>query len=263
VNTTQFRPRSATELVDATIQLYRARLPAFLTLGAALYVPLVIVQWLLPESGAGAVVSGLLFGTLSLLWGAACYAVIIVFVSDLYTTGQADVALAIERARPRMVAAVGASVLAIIGAGVGFLLLIVPGFLLILAWFAIPAAALLEQPLDAITALKRSAVLSRNLKGHIGICFTILGLITGAIGLLATLLGGGVALLLHGSPEGTLRVVQLVTSIVRICLGTLTPIMATLLYYDARIRNEGYDIELMAQRVGGAAAPPPASAPAY
>jgi hypothetical protein len=42
------------------------------------------------------------------------------------------------------------------------------------------------------------------------------------------------------------------------CLAALAPIMSTLLYYDARIRNEGYDIELMARSVGGAAAPAPA-----
>jgi hypothetical protein len=254
VNTPNFRPRSATELVDATVRLYRGNFAAFLTLSAALYVPLQVIAWILPATFSTGIAS-LVTLPLTLAWGAAWYTIIIAFVGELYTTGTADIASAIKRGLVRMTPALGASALCLLGVFLGFIALIIPGFILLLMWFAIPATVLFED-LDPIAALQRSAALSRNVKGHIATCFFILGLLTGAIGLLAALIGGGLALLLNvGSTENKLELVQVISTLCNIFLGALTPIMATLLYFDARIRNEGYDIELMARRVGGTAAP--------
>ena len=44
---------------------------------------------------------------------------------------------------------------------------------------------------------------------------------------------------------------QVVNAAFRIFLYPLIPIVQTLLYYDARIRKEGYDLELMAEGLGG------------
>jgi hypothetical protein len=253
-------------MVDATVQLYRNNFATFLMLGAVLHVPIITVQWTLlgalqPVMARGGtvapIVTTVVLVACLIMWGTACYTVIITVVSDLYTTGTADIPSAIRRAVPRVGAAIGASFLASLRVLFGFLLFIVPGILLALGWFAIPTVTILE-PLGPTAALARSSALSRGLKGHIASCFTILGLLTFAINILASLIGGGVALLLHGQVRTGLLIVQIVSAIASICLATLPPIMSTLLYYDARIRNEGYDIELMARSVGGAAAPAPA-----
>ena len=251
-----YRARSATELVDGTIRLYRSNFATYLTLGAVMYVPILVAKWTLFGASRPSTAKSLFVLLLMVTWGAVCYAVIICVTSDLYTTGAADIPAAIQRARPRFRDAIASSVVAITGVVLGFLLLVIPGILLALSWFAIPAVAVLEDPFNITDALARSAALSRGNKGHIAITFTILGLLTAAINLLAALTGTLLAEVLRTRSIAVgLGLLQLTTGISTICLGTLTPIMATLLYYDARIRNEGYDIELMARTVGGVAAP--------
>jgi hypothetical protein len=249
-------------MVDATVQLYRRNFTMFVMLGAILFVPITAMQWTLlgrmgPAPSSSAVF--LMWVPICLWWMTGC-ALISTAASDLYTTGRADLSTAITRTLPRLVPAIGASVLAVVGVIFGFLLFVIPGMVLVLSWFAIPAAAVLE-PLGPTASLRRSAALSRGLKGHIALCFTILGLLTGGISLLAQAIGYGVGMLFHGHASILSIEVRIAGAIGTIVFGALPPIMATLLYYDARIRNEGYDIELLARSVGGAAAAAPA--PAY
>jgi hypothetical protein len=252
---TSYRPRSATELVDGAIQLYRTNFAIFLMLGAVLSVPTLIVQWTVlgaANPSAPAVLFALAF---FLIWWTVGYSLIVTVASDLYTTGTADVSSAIPRTVARLGPAIGATTLGIVGVCIGLVLLVIPGIYLTLSWFAIPAVAVLE-PLGPTTALARSTALSRDIRGHIGVCLTIMGLLTGAIKLLAWFVGTLLAALVHqSSPTEALLVGQFGAEIGNIFLGALAPIMATLLYYDTRIRKEGYDIELMARSVGGTAAP--------
>lgn len=246
----------------------------FLTLGALLYVPIIALQWTLGDrtsptavnatgvsisTGIGATSSSLAGLCFIVVWGVGCYSVIIAVVSDLYTTGDADIVRAFQRIVPRLPSAIGASILAVLAIVVGFILLIIPGVILGLGFFAIPAVAVLE-PLGATQALSRSAALSRGLKGHIGTSLFLVGLIVGVMELFAALLGTGLAFLIHGgySVSSVSFFVTVAQALAKICFGAVAPTMATLLYYDARIRNEGYDIELMARTVDTATAQAPA-----
>jgi hypothetical protein len=248
--------------MDAAVRLYRNNFATFLTLGAVMYVPILTLQWtVLGGRHVTPMVRAIVLVACLILWGAACYTVIVTVVSDLYTTGTVDIASAVRRGAPRIGPAISASILAGLGVSIGCLFFVIPGILLFVGWFAIPTVAILE-PVGSTAALSRSAMLSRGIKGNIAICFLILGLLTAAMNILASLIGGGLAFLVHGQMRTGLMMVQILTSITSMCLAALAPIMSTLLYYDARIRNEGYDIELMARSVGGAAAAP-APAPAY
>jgi hypothetical protein len=261
VRGTSYRARSASEMVDGAIQLWRTNFSMFLLLGGLLYVPIVAFQLFArgdtdaptaPSAASVGVV--LMLALLFVIWLVACYAVIMTVTSDLYLSGTADIGDAIRRTRPRLGAAIATSILAFLGVAVGFLLFIVPGVLIGLSLFACQPVSVLES-VGPRAALSRSATLSRGIKGHIAASLTLLGLLTGVI----TILGQVLAVVFLAS-EGTVgRVVaQVVTAAVSICLGALPPIMTTLLYYDARIRNEGFDIELMARSVGGTPAPAPA-----
>jgi hypothetical protein len=46
-----------------------------------------------------------------------------------------------------------------------------------------------------------------------------------------------------------------------ILTGALLPISLVLVYFDARVRDEGYDLELRAQAAGAAPPPPATSLP--
>jgi uncharacterized membrane protein YraQ (UPF0718 family) len=73
----------------------------------------------------------------------------------------------------------------------------------------------------------------------------LVGLITGIIsGLLVSLLalaGAGLDV------NGQLIVQQAASAVVGVFVGPVTYIAVTLLYYDVRIRKEGFDIEMLAQ----------------
>jgi hypothetical protein len=262
-----YRARSATELVDGAIQLFRANYAALLTLGAVYYVPILVVQWTLigtlgPMSTAsqvGAVYErlGVVYPAL-IIWTAAWYTVIFTFVSDVYLGRPGDIGSAMTRGLTRFLPTMMATILKSLGVVVAFIFFAIPGILLMLYWFAALPAAVLE-PVGPLAALGRSGTLSRGVKWHVLKTYLLAICLFLAAYVLVLLIGWIISVFLHAvSLPAATRVLTIVISIGMMFVYPLWPIIQTLLYYDARIRNEGYDIELMAQRVGGAPTPAPA-----
>jgi hypothetical protein len=291
---TPFRARSATELVDGAVQLLRGNYATLVTLGAVYYVPILVLQWTwigtmrpLAPSQVGAMFArlGITWSPI-IVWTAAWYALIYTVVSDLYLGRPADIRSALRRGLTRVWPTIASSILKAIGvftillvffmAGV-FLgstlvfsnpvvfagrpgvfvattcLFFIPGLILGLYWFAAPAAAVLE-PIGAVSALRRSGMLSRGHKWHVFKTYFIVACLFVAAFMLAGLIGVGISLLVQAvSGTAAETVADLAVSVGLVCVYPLWPITQTLLYYDARIRNEGYDIELLAERVGSAA----------
>jgi hypothetical protein len=246
--------------------LFRANYLVLLTLGAVYYVPVLVVQWTMigtvgpvtTTTQIGAMYSrfGMVWPII-ILWTAAWYSVIYTVVSDLYLGRPADIGSAISRGVPRILPTMGAAILKSIGVFIAFLFFFIPGVYVALYWFAGPTAAVLEN-VGPIEALQRSGKLSRDVKWHVFKTYFIVACLFIAAYVLVAIIGWIVSRLVQFvSVQATLTVMQFVISIGLMFIYPLWPIMQTLLYYDARIRNEGYDIELMAQRVGGAV---PASA---
>jgi hypothetical protein len=109
--------------------------------------------------------------------------------------------------------------------------------------FAMPMIVMIEH-LGASDAADRSRELAR---GHV---LRILGLLTvGFLMLLVYVMVGGGLLGLLGLGE---RGIDVVTSVLFVTAYPLPSVLATMLYYDLRIRKEGMDLELMASRLPGA-----------
>jgi hypothetical protein len=152
------------------------------------------------------------------------------------------------------------SVLKSVCVAVATIFFVIPGIIVALGFFAAPATAVLE-PVGSVAALGRSWVLSRGLKWHVLKTYLILTCLFIVAYFVVAVVGWIVSRLVHTvSPAATAAVLQIVSSILLIFIYPIWPVTQTLLYYDARIRNEGYDIELMAQSVGAGA---PTSAPAF
>jgi hypothetical protein len=252
-------------LVDGAVQLLRANFSTFLTLGAVFYVPVLVVQWTFigvlrpptvgsPQIGAFYTRFAMIYPLL-LLWVAAWYTVIFTVASDVYLGQPADIGSAVSRGLTRFVPTLGVAILKAIGLGVAYIFFFIPGVLLALYWFATPAATILE-PVGTFASFTRSGVLSRGLKWHIFKTYIIAICIFLAAYFLMILIGGIVGILARFiSPAATATVTMVIVAIGMMFIYPLWPIITTLLYYDARIRNEGFDIELMARTVAGAPAP--------
>ncbi len=137
-----------------------------------------------------------------------------------------------------------------IAAGVGLIFLIVPGVYLWLMWsLSIPATVLEGGGLGISTT--RSKYLTQGSRGRIFvICLLILVLVWIVSVMFQIPLGIAFAVLIkRGNPAHAFPMIALASSLGTFLstslVGPLLTIALTLVYYDQRVRKEGFDLQLM------------------
>ena len=235
------RPRKATEIIDAAIEVYRRNPIHFLLVAAVIRVPWLIVQiiWIAPIQddvmamiGPSMVIGlGTLFTTLLMAgW-------IVQLASDIYLGEQTDAFVSLRKITGRIPAVFVAALLQSVAVMFGLFLLLFPAVWISAVVFAVIPAVVLEG-LNPFKAFDRSGDLSKGVKSHI---LSALGLI--ALIWIVAKLGGG--LLSAIVPTAPLQLT--VAAITDILVYPLFGIASTLIYYDIRIRKEGFDLEMMAR----------------
>ena len=239
------RPRSATEIVDAALQLYRRDPLSYLVVTALCYGPVLVLQLVIlgPTSQLSADIGRLTFAYgMLLVFGywismSLMNSVIIRLASEDYFGRRLEPAVAVRDAVVRLPAVMFGLLLKYLLLMVGFLLFIVGMFYMIARYFAVTSCIMLEGR-GVFTAFGRSAQLSRGHKLHILftslLAFLIFVVVYFAIVILAAATGSVVIS----------AVLSVAASIISYPLFAITEM---LLYYDARVRNEGFDIEMMAE----------------
>jgi hypothetical protein len=247
------RPRSPTELVDAAFQLYRRDPLPFITALASVYVP-----WLLIIAMSG--LSSMMTGQTDpaqfdlgpwmfvIVGGGVAYvlaaSVTTVLASDAYFGRAPDLAKAYRVLIQRLGHLLVATLLFGICLMMGFFLFFIPGLYVFGRLFANKQVVLLEN-VNGISAIGRSWRLSKGSVRHV---INTMGLVI----LLNFAVGFGANLFARLIPS---QIVQLlIATAVSVVVYPLVGILETLLYYDVRIRREGFDIEYLA-----AASPAPAA----
>lgn len=277
----EIRPRRATELVDASFQLLRRFYPQLISVSAIAMAPgvfsRIIFRGVLGDPTAMVANPGTWIGValLNFLCIAIADAVLIVAASEGYLDGDVDLGRALSQGWSRagsMIAALFLRYLMVFG-GVGFVAIFAAlaapligkggsgaiGFVFLLVpfitWFSIYAGlrtfavapAVLLEDQGPLAAISRSWRLSKNCTAHtffsLGLAWLLYFILIG----IATAVG---TLLL--SPSLT----QILTSILIIPIYPLLSIVSTLLYYDLRIRKEGFDLEVMSRDLGAATPSP-------
>lgn len=140
----------------------------------------------------------------------------------------------------------GEVLLGVIAGGLGVLGMAVAASIAFALFFAVTPVIMLER-VGPVTALGRSSRLSRGRWIRI---LAVLG-IAMLIGLV--LWSGGVTLFTLLVPHVVLS--QVAQQVISIIFAPYYAICVVLLYYDARIRAEGFDLEVMARQLGSEAAP--------
>jgi hypothetical protein len=272
------RPRSAPELIDAAIQLYRRHFVPLLMLSAILNIPLFAVSAVIaelslslrptaPDLGASFALIGL--AALELIWYSVLECAVIVAAAERYLGHTIEPMAALRQVLRRLGPILGSVILkgfvlvmvlgsamllfTVISLSLGLLgtlllLLMFPAVLALALYlaarlFAIPGVVVLE-PLGPFAALRRSAWLSEG---------RVLKTIGALLLVWLVFLVAFISVTLVGQLFGAFSRV-LATAIANLASCVVYPLVAIvsmLLYYDARIMKEGFDIELMSREIDG------------
>jgi hypothetical protein len=241
-------------LVDAAFQILRAHYPQFIMCSAIGYAPYVIAElvFLSDPARLAAItpVASILYGLGIALVYALMSAVLVVCASQAYLGDPVDVGAAVRKALPRLHLVILGGIIRYVGIFFGVFTFFVLSLYLMARWFAVTPVIVLERR-GLGAAFSRSAALSSGRKWHI--LRTIL-----LVFVIYLMLAIGVQF--AASLFRNLIVQAIISALFTILVYPVVAITEALLYFDTRIKAEGFDIELMTSALeGGDAAREPAA----
>jgi hypothetical protein len=245
--TLPLRARSASEIVDAAFQLYRRAPLNYLLISAICYAPILVMQLIVFGPGMdfneqfGRLTAGV--GGLMVLgyWVSMSLmsSVMTRLSSEDYLGHPIEPAVAVRDSLAKLPVVMFALLIKYLLMAIGFIFFIVGAFWFMARTFAVTAAVVLEGK-GAFGSIGRSGKLSRGRKLHIFgtlmLAYLIFFVVYFAIAIIAAM-------------TGSVVISTVLTVAASIVAYPLFAIVEMLLYYDARVRNEGYDIEMMAEGV--------------
>jgi hypothetical protein len=241
----QLRPLSLGEVLDVSFGIYRSRFAALLLIAVACRLIPILLSVYLEVTELSVIQLWLrLLGTLvSLVLVAVGVAASTFVVSDAYLGEETSARAAFSRAMPLIWNLVGISLLTSLVVGLGLVLLIIPGFILLGGFVLSPVVAVIEQPPRSRDAMARSWQLSIGFKGKLLltllVAFLLLLVPTFALGSIGAFLG------VTGNPSTGL-VFLVVPLVLQVFVYPFVYVVQTVLYYDLRVRKEGFDLEVLA-----------------
>lgn len=278
---TAMRPRRVGEILDAAIKLYIGNAKTLMGLAAVVVIPLQALSAIVilstvpagndvpsgnfgvPAATSSATDKAASLGAqatlevASLLVSALVTAACVKAISDAYLDQTPTIGGSLRFALRRLLRLVGLEIVTAFGLILAFIALIVPGIWLYAAW-SVAVPCLLIDRLGIFRALGRSR---RLVKGRWWQTAAVVLVST----LMVSLIGGAVAAILIAiagvSSQSSVLLTALTTALGGVVGGVITePFRAaavTVLYYDLRVRREGYDLHVLADQLGL----PPASLP--
>ena len=181
---------------------------------------------------------------LLVMWWVMLDSAMVAASADAYVGRPVSPGRAISRAASVFLSALVANFVKWLVIGLAAMFFLVPGIYLFAAWFAVPAVVVIER-LGPMAALGRSADLSRDNKLRILGTLAVAWLIYLAVLYLVVI---------PTALSGSLIASTIGQLVVGAFVYPLIPAVTTVLYYDMRIRKEGYDIQLMSQSLDSGAA---------
>ena len=262
------RPRSATEIVDAAFQLMKRYYASLVVVAVVALAPALVVRVILGTRPSDPVSVSAVLGV-QFLSSALADAAIIVAVSDCYLGESVNVGDALARTAARLPAIIGASLIRwmliaisavapvivyaplmvgvpsaarVTGALVFALTAVLIGLYVALRTMPVTAVIVLEKT-GVMACISRAWALTRGEALRILVTLGLAWLIYLALWLLA---GATMSTVLRSRPVLADILAAVVVAFVYPFIGVVT----TLLYYDLRVRKEGFDLEMMAKELG-------------
>jgi hypothetical protein len=241
------RPLSLGEILDVSFSLYRNAFGPLLVIAIVTGgIPQILSVYI--EASGGPLENPLFWLTtmlLSLVLGTIGVGATTFIISERYLGRSLPAGAAFGRATPYFGRLLALSVLAGLAVMVGTLFLIVPGLIIASGILLAVPALVLEALPHGSRALSRSWELTRGLraKGFLTVCVAILLLVipSMAIGFIAAMFGGAAAE--QGETPPAFAAVAVLLSTI---ISPYVYVVITVLYYDARVRKEAFDLEMLA-----------------
>lgn len=263
------RPLSLSELLDRTFSLYRQNFVLFIGIAALPNLLLLAVNLtnLLLRRGAEPSLSTLLMlfpvlivtmGALTLTQAATVFA-----VSHLYLDRPVTIGSAYSQVTPHLLGLCGLIIVVGLLTGIGFVFLIVPGILLMLRWSLAVPVAVLEK--TGIGAMSRSFDLTRGDMGRIFMIYLLYFIVVMVFSALWNVPMAIAIAVGRGTPAAPPLWTQVLTQVgaffTQCLVAPMLTVALSLVYYDERVRKEGFDLDhMMATLDAPASAPAPAGA---
>jgi hypothetical protein len=265
---TVLRPLSTSELLDRTFHLYRNHFVVFVAILAipqlaVLALQLIFAATILSSAPQPLGLLSLPIGLFSFLCLEISHAATVFAVSNFHLDRPVRIGDAFSATRGMILRVVGIALVVELIVSFGFVALLVPGIYWALKYsLSIPVTVLEGTGLGG--TLSRSSVLTKGSRGRIFVVYMlifILNLVVGTSIQFAFGLGipfvGHQTLVFTATRYSLAALSGFVTSSL---VGPLLTIAFTLIYYDQRVRKEGFDLQLMMSSLEGGA--PAAAAPA-
>jgi hypothetical protein len=250
------------EIIDAAVKLYRRDWLALIGIAAFVLVPTTFIEVWVTQTIFGSaaatatpsnelviqslVVTLVIIAVELLIIQPFLVAAITRAAADAYLGESVGAGRTYRYALTKLLAILWISILASIVTIIGFILLIIPG-IIALVRLSLTAPALVVEDVRGTKALGRSWRLT---KGHF---WRVLGLLV-LSGLIASV---GAAIITIPTQfaavalgPGGWPVAALGSALATVLITPFSSLIVVLLYFDMRIRKEGFDIEVMAQELG-------------
>lgn len=254
---TELRPRSATEILDAAFQILKQQYATFVVLAALAYLPYIVLMIAIGALSAGAsgdevnlaaMGAAALMLPVAIIWFPIAEAAVLVGASDALMGRKVDAGSAIRTVLARFGSVLGAALLKGFLAMGAMLFFIIPGVYVWLGLFATPAVVVFER-IGAMESLGRSWTLAKGLRWKVLGVLLLVFLLIFAVQMAVTIVAG----IVTGSMDESGIAANIAATVFAIFVYPLLGISTALLYYDARIRKEGFDLQVLAAELPGAA----------
>jgi hypothetical protein len=253
------RPLSVGEIIDASFQVYRRHFGALAMIVLVCNSVPLLFQIFVEASGGGREHPVMMLGyyILYVVLSSIATAATVFVVSESYLGRAITARDALNRATPFVGRVIMASILFGFLAMIGFVLLIVPGVIIVCGLVLATPALVIEALPSATAALGRSWSLTGGFRLKIlGLLFLLgvimvlpwlaVSMLMGVIGAMAAMGGAG------RSPMLFVVLGVAIGGLVQFFLYPLSHAALTIAYYDLRVRKEGFDLEILASTLQAA-----------
>ncbi|HLU52511.1 MAG TPA: hypothetical protein VK011_02845 [Acidimicrobiia bacterium] len=265
------RPLSVGEMVDGAIHLYRTHFLTLIKIAAAVLGPIALIEVIAtaaigpvdmstmlvvdPEANPMELFEPLvpvytvllLTSGLSLLGSVLVQGASISALAHSYRGETVDWRTSLRTGGRRFIPLVAATLLISIGSTIGLVFCLIPGIYLFTMWTVTPAALVTER-IGPLRAMGRSFRLVRGrfwpVLGALVLAYLLYIVVSQIIGGIAGAVTVASAL---ASDRFSFLPSVIGGAIVEVVAAPFVAAMVTIIYFDLRVRKEGYDLELMAR----------------
>jgi hypothetical protein len=274
------RPMTLGEVLDRTFKLYKSNFLLFAGITAVPSLVLLIVQlissWMQTEAVRmaqarggpvppstnfflGALAGMILFGMVYLLLLGYAQAATVFAVSDLYLGRTPTIGGSYRRVGAKAFRVLLILILVALAVGVGFILLIIPGFILLCRTAISVPASMLEDS-KSIRSIERSMDLTKGHAAQIFVIFLLVWCLSYAVAIIFQLpfmMAAVNAAKTHQTLSFGMQFLEHLAGFAsQVLVGPIATIAFSLMYYNLRVRKEAFDIQHLMASLGPSAAAP-------